>query len=85
MVTFAVFMEDMTERRATLLEKVYFEGCPGCKQDRKKAASSGIPYREFFYVWIVTLCAGTHGFAHDAVVSCSRCCLWVRKMISCSR
>lgn len=47
----------MTERRATLLEKVYFEGCPGCKQDRKKAASSGIPYREFFYVWIVTLCA----------------------------
>ncbi|KAG6489468.1 hypothetical protein ZIOFF_050737 [Zingiber officinale] len=51
-------MEDMTERRTPLLEKVYFEGCPGCKQDRKKAASSGIPYTEFFYVWIVTLCTG---------------------------
>nr|XP_009383254.1 PREDICTED: protein ZINC INDUCED FACILITATOR-LIKE 1 isoform X4 [Musa acuminata subsp. malaccensis] len=39
-----------------LKKKVYFDNCPGCKQDRKNEASLGIPYKEFFYVWIVTLC-----------------------------
>ncbi|MQM12002.1 hypothetical protein Taro_044916 [Colocasia esculenta] len=39
-----------------LLEKVYYETCPGCRVDRWKATSPGMPYREFFYVWIVTLC-----------------------------
>uniref|UniRef100_A0A0E0MC63 Major facilitator superfamily (MFS) profile domain-containing protein n=1 Tax=Oryza punctata TaxID=4537 RepID=A0A0E0MC63_ORYPU len=32
------------------------EGCPGCGVDRRKAASSGIPYGSFLFVWIVTLC-----------------------------
>ncbi|RWW39216.1 hypothetical protein BHE74_00055473 [Ensete ventricosum] len=47
----------MAESTEPLLKrKVYFDGCPGCKQDRRKEASSGIPYKEFFYVWIITLC-----------------------------
>ncbi|ONM19943.1 putative peptide/nitrate transporter [Zea mays] len=34
----------------------YVDGCPGCAVDRRKAASPGIPYANFIYVWIVTLC-----------------------------
>ncbi|KAG6472160.1 hypothetical protein ZIOFF_069617 [Zingiber officinale] len=49
---------EMPENREPLLNsKVYFfDDCPGCKQDRKKESNPGIPYKEFFYVWIVTLC-----------------------------
>ncbi|KAG6473964.1 hypothetical protein ZIOFF_067884 [Zingiber officinale] len=44
-------------REPLLNSKVYFfDDCPGCKQDRKKESNPGIPYKEFFYVWIVTLC-----------------------------
>ncbi|WOK96781.1 protein ZINC INDUCED FACILITATOR-LIKE 1-like [Canna indica] len=46
----------MADNTVPLLRKAYFENCPGCKQDRRKEANSGIPYKEFFYVWIVTLC-----------------------------
>ncbi|KAG6472159.1 hypothetical protein ZIOFF_069616 [Zingiber officinale] len=51
---------EMSENREPLLNpKVYFfDDCPGCKQDRKKESNPGIPYKEFFYVWIVTLCTG---------------------------
>lgn len=52
-----------------LKKKVYFDNCPGCKQDRKNEASLGIPYKEFFYVWIVTLCTGTRVFARSIYVS----------------
>ncbi|XP_066336646.1 protein ZINC INDUCED FACILITATOR-LIKE 1-like isoform X1 [Miscanthus floridulus] len=34
----------------------YVDGCPGCAVDRHKAANPGIPYANFLYVWIVTLC-----------------------------
>ncbi|KAL6905682.1 hypothetical protein ACP4OV_003283 [Aristida adscensionis] len=50
------------EMSAPLLEKkatgaaVYFEGCPGCAVDRRKAARPGIPYGNFLFVWVVTLC-----------------------------
>ncbi|XP_073110426.1 probable peptide/nitrate transporter At3g43790 isoform X3 [Elaeis guineensis] len=40
-----------------LLKKVYHENCPGCKQDRRNEAHPGIPYKEFFYIWAVTLCS----------------------------
>jgi hypothetical protein len=47
---------------APLLEKVttaaYWDGCPGCAVERRKAASPGVPYGNFLYVWIVTLCTG---------------------------
>lgn len=38
-------------------EKVaaYHEGCPGCAVDRRKAANAGVPYKEFFHVWIIIL------------------------------
>lgn len=47
-----------------LLEKVYYEKCPGCRVDRWKATSTGMPYKQFFYVWLVTLSTGkspSHG------------------------
>ncbi|CAL4988679.1 unnamed protein product [Urochloa decumbens] len=34
---------------------VYFEGCPGCAIDRRKAESTGIPYKSFFHIWMITL------------------------------
>ena len=37
----------------------YVDGCPGCAVERHKAANPGIPYANFIYVWIVTLCTGT--------------------------
>lgn len=39
----------------------YVDGCPGCAVDRHKAANPGIPYGNFIYVWIVTLCTGNSG------------------------
>ncbi|XP_019706173.1 protein ZINC INDUCED FACILITATOR-LIKE 1 isoform X3 [Elaeis guineensis] len=47
----------MAENRAPLLERMmYYESCPGCKMERRKEERRGIPYKEFLYVWIVTLC-----------------------------
>uniref|UniRef100_A0ACD5ZWG6 Uncharacterized protein n=1 Tax=Avena sativa TaxID=4498 RepID=A0ACD5ZWG6_AVESA len=46
------------EAATPLLEKkaaVYHEGCPGCGVDRRKALNPGIPYKEFFYIWIIIL------------------------------
>ncbi|KAJ3681154.1 hypothetical protein LUZ60_015643 [Juncus effusus] len=41
-----------------LKNKVYYENCPGCVQEQKNEIHRGIPYREFLYVWTVTLCTG---------------------------
>ncbi|RCV37530.1 hypothetical protein SETIT_8G070700v2 [Setaria italica] len=42
-----------------LLEKkpaaVYFDGCPGCAVDRRKAESRGIPFKLFFLIWFINL------------------------------
>ncbi|PVH33763.1 hypothetical protein PAHAL_8G061000 [Panicum hallii] len=44
---------------APLLEKkpaaAYYDGCPGCAVDRRKAESTGIPYKLFFHIWIINL------------------------------
>ncbi|OQU78630.1 hypothetical protein SORBI_3008G015800 [Sorghum bicolor] len=43
---------------APLLEgkpRVYFDGCPGCANDRRKAENLGIPYGQFFHIWIIIL------------------------------
>ncbi|XP_072987419.1 probable peptide/nitrate transporter At3g43790 isoform X1 [Typha latifolia] len=40
-----------------LLKKVYYENCPGCKQDKRNETHTGTPYKEFFYIWLVTLCS----------------------------
>ncbi|CAL4995738.1 unnamed protein product [Urochloa decumbens] len=43
--------------RPLLEEKpdVYFDGCPGCAMDRRKAENPGIPYGLFFHMWIINL------------------------------
>ncbi|XP_042488195.1 protein ZINC INDUCED FACILITATOR-LIKE 1-like isoform X2 [Macadamia integrifolia] len=46
----------MASNAEPLLKKVYYENCPGCKVDQRKETSRGVPYREFFFVWIVVLC-----------------------------
>lgn len=50
------------EGRDGLLGKMHVENCPGCRMDRKKEENRGIPYKEFLYVWIVSLCTGTEDF-----------------------
>ncbi|XP_020583109.1 probable peptide/nitrate transporter At3g43790 isoform X2 [Phalaenopsis equestris] len=40
-----------------LKKKVYYGNCPGCKQDLRNEEHPGIPYREFVYIWIVTICS----------------------------
>jgi len=37
----------------------YHPGCPGCAYDRRKDLLRGKPYKEFLYVWMVSLTAGT--------------------------
>jgi hypothetical protein len=47
---------------APLLEgkpRVYFDGCPGCANDRRKAENLGIPYGQFFHIWIIILVSCT--------------------------
>ncbi|KAK9148951.1 hypothetical protein Scep_007708 [Stephania cephalantha] len=39
-----------------MLKKVYYRDCPGCRMDQRKETRRGIPYKEFTYVWVVTLC-----------------------------
>ncbi|XP_020254688.1 protein ZINC INDUCED FACILITATOR-LIKE 1-like isoform X2 [Asparagus officinalis] len=51
-------MDEEEKREALLRRGVYFENCPGCKLDEKKDANVGHPYKEYFYVWTVCLCAG---------------------------
>lgn len=38
-------------------KKLCKEGCPGCRLDEVNKANTGIPYLNFFYVWVVCLCA----------------------------
>jgi hypothetical protein len=42
-----------------LLKEEYHPGCPGCAYDRRKDLLRGMPYKEFLYVWMVSLTAGT--------------------------
>ncbi|CAO2198267.1 unnamed protein product [Urochloa humidicola] len=35
------------------------EGCPGCRLEEANKASAGVPYLNFFYIWVVCLVAGT--------------------------
>ncbi|XP_077245736.1 protein ZINC INDUCED FACILITATOR-LIKE 1-like isoform X2 [Tasmannia lanceolata] len=46
----------MAESGEALLKKVYYEDCPGCKQDQRNEMHRGIPIKEFFFIWIVVLC-----------------------------
>lgn len=46
------------ENKAPLLKNVFFENCAGCKFDRKRDASSRMPYGSFLLIWIITLATG---------------------------
>jgi hypothetical protein len=46
------------EGASPLLKKEYHPGCLGCAYDQKDL-QRGMPYKEFFYVWMVCLTAGT--------------------------
>lgn len=43
-----------------LLEKKYYEDCPGCKVDRAKELSQGkgVLIRNLVIIWMVGLCSG---------------------------
>nr|CAB3488994.1 unnamed protein product [Digitaria exilis] len=38
-------------------EEEYQPGCPGCAYDRRKDLLRGMPYKEFLYVWMISLTA----------------------------
>jgi hypothetical protein len=40
---------------ATRTKRARREGCPGCRLEEANEANAGIPYRNFFYIWIVCL------------------------------
>ncbi|KAF9592747.1 hypothetical protein IFM89_017317 [Coptis chinensis] len=45
------------EKEALLVKKVvYYENCPGCQVDKRKETQTGIPIKDFFFVWIVVFC-----------------------------
>ncbi|XP_038692002.1 protein ZINC INDUCED FACILITATOR-LIKE 1-like [Tripterygium wilfordii] len=44
------------ESKKPLLEKRYYENCPGCKTDLLKQSRTGIPVRELVSIWIALLC-----------------------------
>ncbi|XP_073355649.1 probable peptide/nitrate transporter At3g43790 [Aegilops tauschii subsp. strangulata] len=37
--------------------RVCREGCPGCRLDEINKANTGVPYLNFFFIWVVCLCA----------------------------
>ncbi|KAJ0959823.1 hypothetical protein J5N97_000474 [Dioscorea zingiberensis] len=39
------------EHRESLLKKVYYENCPGCKVEEEKALQRGIPVRKLVAIW----------------------------------
>ncbi|KAH6772443.1 hypothetical protein C2S52_004763 [Perilla frutescens var. hirtella] len=45
----------MDEYGESLLEKDYFEGCPGCVVDRQKQTQRGLPFKQVLTVWIIVL------------------------------
>ncbi|KAG6498046.1 probable peptide/nitrate transporter At3g43790 [Zingiber officinale] len=50
-------MDDDAKSDTRPLVKVYHENCPGCKQEQKNEVHRGVPYRDFIFIWIVSLCS----------------------------
>ncbi|KAK3011661.1 hypothetical protein RJ639_010674, partial [Escallonia herrerae] len=44
------------ELKETLLEKHYYENCPGCKVDQRKELQQGLPIKELLSIWTIVLC-----------------------------
>lgn len=43
----------------------YYEGCPGCRLDEANETNTGVPYLNFFYVWVVCLTAGMYDYKDE--------------------
>ncbi|XP_028803352.1 protein ZINC INDUCED FACILITATOR 1-like isoform X3 [Neltuma alba] len=43
--------------REPLLKKHYYENCPGCKVDRAKEMTQGVPVKHLINIWLITLCS----------------------------
>nr|CAB3472878.1 unnamed protein product [Digitaria exilis] len=43
--------------RTTKQQRRHREGCPGCRLEEANKASVGVPYLNFFYIWVVCLTA----------------------------
>ncbi|XP_026461012.1 protein ZINC INDUCED FACILITATOR-LIKE 1-like [Papaver somniferum] len=53
--------ENSSNREALLLNSkdvLYYEDCPGCRNEHRKRTNLGPPYKELVCIWIVALCAG---------------------------
>ncbi|KAI3959996.1 hypothetical protein MKW92_012335 [Papaver armeniacum] len=53
--------ENSSTREALLLNSkdvLYYEDCPGCRNEHRKRTNLGAPYKELVCIWIVALCAG---------------------------
>lgn len=46
------------EFKKPLLNKVYFESCPGCNLDQYLELQTGLPIKQVLHIWIVVLCVG---------------------------
>ncbi|KAH7557222.1 hypothetical protein JRO89_XS11G0077600 [Xanthoceras sorbifolium] len=57
----------MAENTSGLLQKNYYENCPGCKMDRLKEEQSGVPYKNLSYIWLVSLCTGLLPFPFNTL------------------
>ncbi|KAI6676710.1 hypothetical protein NL676_037506 [Syzygium grande] len=44
------------EHKEALLQRHYYENCPGCKVEKLKESRRGLPIRELVSIWIVVLC-----------------------------
>ncbi|XP_021739955.1 protein ZINC INDUCED FACILITATOR-LIKE 1-like [Chenopodium quinoa] len=44
------------EREVSLLKKVYYEDCPGCKIEKRKDSDDSIPWKTLASIWIIVLC-----------------------------
>ncbi|XP_030469164.1 protein ZINC INDUCED FACILITATOR-LIKE 1-like isoform X2 [Syzygium oleosum] len=45
------------EQKEALLQKRYYENCPGCKVEKLKESQRGLPIRKLVSIWMVVLCA----------------------------
>jgi len=54
-------MEDENVKQP-LLQKKYYENCPGCEVDKANELSEGhgVPFTKLLIVWMLALCAGKH-------------------------
>lgn len=48
------------DTREPLLEKKYYDNCPGCKVEQAKELNRAVSIPNLFVIWMVVLCFGNH-------------------------